>query len=140
MAKRAPATPWSIDRAKLELRALRSRVTGWPRWDEDANLLAALQFLQRIGRRLSFIERSFNPPLLHVGGCTYVYAEQGDTMAGRVTGARVEIYQDKGRQWRYRKVAKNGQITNTPGEGYASRQGARRAAKREHPTMPIVSV
>lgn len=51
----------------------------------------------------------------------------------------VQVYQDKAGKFRYRLVSKHGEILETPGQSYAFRQGARRAAKREH-AYPVVSV
>lgn len=53
---------------------------------------------------------------------------------------RIEIYEDRGGKFRYRRVARNGQITATPGEGYVSRSNARRAARKVFPALPIVNV
>lgn len=61
-------------------------------------------------------------------------------MSKKPTGARVEVYEDRRGKFRYRKVARNGQITATPGEGYASRSNARRAAKSAFPLALLVSV
>lgn len=49
---------------------------------------------------------------------------------------RVEIYPDGGGLWRYRVKAGNGQVVGTPGQGYTRKDGALRAARREHPPVP----
>lgn len=53
---------------------------------------------------------------------------------------RIEVYEDKKHAWRYRRIAANGEITSVAGQGYASRGGARRAAKRDNPNVRVVSV
>lgn len=40
-----------------------------------------------------------------------------------------KIYQDAGREYRWRLVAPNGKIIADSGEGYSDRSGARRAAE-----------
>jgi len=54
-------------------------------------------------------------------------------------GKHVRIKQDRAGRWRYTVFAGNHEKVATPGQGYATRSGARRAAKREFPTVPIVS-
>lgn len=51
---------------------------------------------------------------------------------------RVEVYPDGGGLWRYRVKAGNGQIVGTPGQGYTRKDGALRAARREHPPVPRI--
>jgi uncharacterized protein YegP (UPF0339 family) len=51
---------------------------------------------------------------------------------------RVEVYPDEGGLWRYRVKARNGQIVGSPGQGYARKDGALRAARREHPPAPRI--
>lgn len=52
----------------------------------------------------------------------------------------IEIYLDRGgKRFRYRLISANGENLSNAGQSYASRGGARRAAKREHPGIPIVS-
>lgn len=51
----------------------------------------------------------------------------------------IQVYPDRRKRFRFRVVAANGEIT-TVGQSYASRQGGRRAARREYPTLPVVSV
>jgi uncharacterized protein YegP (UPF0339 family) len=43
---------------------------------------------------------------------------------------RVEVYRDDAGEWRWRKVAANGEIIATSGEGYTRKWSARRAARR----------
>jgi uncharacterized protein YegP (UPF0339 family) len=43
---------------------------------------------------------------------------------------RIEIYQDKGMEWRWRMVAANGNTVADSGEGYSSKGNARRAARK----------
>jgi uncharacterized protein YegP (UPF0339 family) len=55
----------------------------------------------------------------------------------------VEIYRDaeqRRRRWRWRLVAGNGQVVAGPQQSYSTRWGAKRAARREHPTWPLVVV
>ncbi|APE95909.1 HVO_2922 family protein [Halodesulfurarchaeum formicicum] len=42
------------------------------------------------------------------------------------TGQRFEIFEDKAGEWRWRLVAANGNIIADSGEGYSSKQGAKR--------------
>lgn len=51
--------------------------------------------------------------------------------------AFIEVYEDSGGQFRWRKVAANGKRTSNPGEGYSRRWNAKRAARREHPGVEI---
>jgi hypothetical protein len=52
----------------------------------------------------------------------------------------VEVYLDRGgKRYRYRLLSVRGENLSNPGQSYASRGGARRAARREHPGFPIVS-
>lgn len=46
------------------------------------------------------------------------------------SSARIEVFTDRGGKWRWRVRARNGQITDTAGQSYASRSNALRAAKR----------
>ncbi|SEA19484.1 Uncharacterized conserved protein YegP, UPF0339 family [Haloplanus vescus] len=41
-----------------------------------------------------------------------------------------EVYEDAAGEWRWRLVARNGEIVADSGEGYGSRSGAREAAER----------
>ena len=52
-----------------------------------------------------------------------------------------ELYEDSGGEWRWRLVAGNGEIIAGSGEGYASKYGARNAArsiKEKAPSAPLV--
>lgn len=40
--------------------------------------------------------------------------------------ARFEVYQDSAGEWRWRLIVLNGNIIAASGEGYASKQGAKR--------------
>lgn len=53
---------------------------------------------------------------------------------------RIELYRDANRQYRWRLVAGNGQIIDTPGEGFTRRWSARRSARRTHPGVRQVVV
>ena len=54
---------------------------------------------------------------------------------------RLDVYQDKGGEFRWRKVAERGnlpdEIVSEGGEGYSSRSGAVDAAQRENPGLEI---
>jgi uncharacterized protein YegP (UPF0339 family) len=43
---------------------------------------------------------------------------------------RIEVFRDEAGEWRWRKVARNGEIIATSGESYTRRWSARRAARR----------
>ena len=43
-----------------------------------------------------------------------------------VSRSSFEIYRDNGDQWRWRLIASNGNIIAASGEGYTSKQGAKR--------------
>jgi uncharacterized protein YegP (UPF0339 family) len=51
-----------------------------------------------------------------------------------------EIYQDDRGEWRWRKVSADGKVVGESDRSYARRSGAREAAKRENPTVPISMV
>jgi uncharacterized protein YegP (UPF0339 family) len=54
--------------------------------------------------------------------------------------AFVEIYRDKDklrRSWRWRRVAGNGRIMASAGEGFTRKSSAKRAAKQEFPNDEI---
>lgn len=55
---------------------------------------------------------------------------------GAETVRRVEVYPDGAGLWRYRVKALNGQVVGGPQQGYARKDGALRAAHREHPERP----
>jgi uncharacterized protein YegP (UPF0339 family) len=67
-----------------------------------------------------------------------VYATEHRDADDRPSTRRVEVYADDGGLWRYRVKAGNGQIVGTPGQGYARKDGALRAARREHPPVPRI--
>lgn len=54
------------------------------------------------------------------------------------SGRRIEVYADDGGEWRYRVKAANGQTVGGPQQGYARKDGALRAARREHPPKPRI--
>ncbi len=45
-------------------------------------------------------------------------------------GPRIEVYEDKAGEWRWRAVAGNGEVIADSSEGYVSRFNAERAADR----------
>ncbi|MFW5965229.1 MAG: HVO_2922 family protein [Halodesulfurarchaeum sp.] len=54
-----------------------------------------------------------------------------------------ELYEDSAGEWRWRLVAANGQIVADGGEGYSSKQGAKRgieSVKKGAPDADIVEV
>lgn len=53
-------------------------------------------------------------------------------------GRRIEVYADDGGLWRYRVKAGNGQTVGGPQQAYARKDGALRAARREHPERPRI--
>lgn len=50
---------------------------------------------------------------------------------------RIEVYQDAAREWRWRKVAGNGEIVAESGEGYASQSNAQRAVDSVFKDEPL---
>jgi uncharacterized protein YegP (UPF0339 family) len=57
--------------------------------------------------------------------------------------ARFELYQDRADEWRWRLVVANGNIIADSGEGYASKQGAKRgieSVKTGAPEATVVTV
>ena len=54
--------------------------------------------------------------------------------------SRIEVYRQSGglRRWRWRRIAGNGRITETPGQGYVSKWNAKRSARKAHPGDLIV--
>jgi uncharacterized protein YegP (UPF0339 family) len=46
---------------------------------------------------------------------------------------KLELYQDKAGEWRWRRVAKNGEVVADSGEGYTRKSDAVEAARREFP-------
>lgn len=55
----------------------------------------------------------------------------------RPKGLRLEIYRDGGKQFRWRKVAKNNLVVSVSGEGFRRHSYAVTAARREHPNLPL---
>jgi uncharacterized protein YegP (UPF0339 family) len=54
--------------------------------------------------------------------------------------ARFEVYQDSAGEWRWRLVAANGNIIADSGEGYASKQGAKRGIRSVKASAPEAQV
>jgi uncharacterized protein YegP (UPF0339 family) len=57
-----------------------------------------------------------------------------------MAGATFELYEDSTGEYRWRLVVANGNIIADSGEGYSSRQGARRgieSVKRHAPDAPV---
>jgi len=52
------------------------------------------------------------------------------------TAPRFELYQDKAGEWRWRLVVANGNIIADSGEGYASKQGAKRGIESVKSSAP----
>ena len=52
---------------------------------------------------------------------------------------RTETYADKKGRFRWRSVARNGQVVATPGQYFASRWNAKRSAERNFPDVPCVA-
>lgn len=51
----------------------------------------------------------------------------------------VQVFKDHKGRFRFRRVATNGEKTSSS-QAYASRQGARRAARQNHPGLPVLSI
>lgn len=47
----------------------------------------------------------------------------------------IVVYIDSSGEWRWRVTAGNGRIVDTPGESFASKANAKRAAIRQHPDL-----
>jgi len=47
----------------------------------------------------------------------------------------IELFVDSAGEHRWRVIAGNGRVTDVPGEGFASRSNARRAAIKQHPEL-----
>lgn len=58
----------------------------------------------------------------------------------RSAGSRIEIYQDKKNEWRWRLKAANHKIVAESGEGYKKRQGLEKNLNLVRDIMEIVSV
>ena len=54
--------------------------------------------------------------------------------------ARFELYEDNAGEWRWRLVAPNGNIIADSGEGYASKQGAKRGIESVKTNAPEARV
>ena len=62
---------------------------------------------------------------------------------GMPSTARFELYRDAAGEWRWRLVASNENIIADSGEGYRSKQGAKRgieSVKSNAPGAPLVEV
>lgn len=55
----------------------------------------------------------------------------------RPTGQRLEVYRDGGKQFRWRKVAKNNLIVSISGEGFRNHRFAITSARANHPNLPL---
>jgi hypothetical protein len=53
---------------------------------------------------------------------------------------RFELYQDKADEWRWRLVVANGNIIADSGEGYTSKQGAKRGIESVKSSAPTANV
>ena len=51
-----------------------------------------------------------------------------------------EVFQDRGGEWRWRLVVPNGNIIADSGEGYSSKQGAKRGIESVRRNVPDASV
>lgn len=51
-----------------------------------------------------------------------------------------EVFQDRGGEWRWRLVVPNGNIIADSGEGYSSKQGAKRGIASVRRNAPAASV
>jgi aminoglycoside phosphotransferase (APT) family kinase protein len=52
----------------------------------------------------------------------------------------VEVYRDRsGVKWRWRRIARNGQKTAGPQQGFTRRWSAERSAKRQNPGWSVVT-
>lgn len=49
----------------------------------------------------------------------------------------VDLYKDDAGEWRWRRVAANGNIVSDSGEGYVNRIDAREMAEKVNPGVPI---
>lgn len=52
--------------------------------------------------------------------------------------AKIELLKGRDGQWYWHRRASNGQITDQS-EGYTRKDSAKRAAKKVHPGLPVVS-
>ena len=49
----------------------------------------------------------------------------------------VRVYRDVARQWRWQKIAANGQVVSVSGEGFKRRRHAMRMVGRLFPGVPV---
>ncbi len=56
------------------------------------------------------------------------------------TGPAFELYEDSAGEWRWRLVVQNGNIIADSGEGYSSKQGARRGIESVKRNAPVADV
>lgn len=56
-------------------------------------------------------------------------------MAGK---RHTELYDRKDKEYGWRVKSANGNTTDTAGEGFTTKAGAKKAALREHPDLPLV--
>lgn len=57
--------------------------------------------------------------------------------AGMPPDRRIEVFEDEANEWRWRRVAGNGQTVAVSGEGYTRKDDAIEAAEREFPDDPL---
>lgn len=50
---------------------------------------------------------------------------------------RVIVYEDVAGEWRWRRVAANGEVVGDSAEGYSRKHDAKRAAVRTNPGLPV---
>lgn len=55
-------------------------------------------------------------------------------------GAAFELYQDAADEWRWRLVVSNGNIIADSGEGYRSKQGAKRGIESVRKSAPQAAI
>ena len=56
------------------------------------------------------------------------------------SGPAFELYEDNAGEWRWRLVVANGNIIADSGEGYRSKQGARRGIESVRKNAPVADV
>ena len=57
-----------------------------------------------------------------------------------MSNARFELYEDRASEWRWRLVHDNGNIIADSGQGYSSKQGARRGIESVKTNAPNAAV
>lgn len=72
------------------------------------------------------------------GDPNYDRVSPGEVGGG--SGAQVEVFLGEDRRWYWHRLSPNGQIVVVGGQGYKSKRGARQAAERENPGMPVVEL